>query len=88
MNLGVLAGSLAAVLALAALAHLLGLGGDARLTEDAARQLAEAHDFDAVTIVLRDEGRSALATDWQGHRLAIRRHGSHFVAEALSGHDG
>lgn len=88
MNVAVLAGSLAAVLALAALAHLLGLGGDARLTEDAARALAYDHDFDAATIVLDDERRTALATDGQGNRLRIRRHGSHFVAEALDCNDG
>lgn len=88
MNWPALLASLIAVLGLAALAHVLKLGGDARLTEDTARAFAQDHHFDAVTIVLHDEGRTALVTDSKGQRLRIRRHGSHFVTEALDAHDG
>lgn len=70
--------SLAAVLALALIAKLLGLGATPKL-ESAEQAIAEAraHHFAAVDAVI--EGDRALVTDAAGKRMTLRPHGNHFV---------
>lgn len=84
-----LAGSLIAILALAWLAHRLGLGGDARIRgEDDARALADEaiHGFEPVEIAIDKAGMGALCRDGEGRVLLLRRHGSHFAARILDSH--
>lgn len=84
-----LAGSLIAILALAWLAHRLGLGGDARIrSEEEARELAgEAiHGFEPVEIAIDKAGMGALCRDAAGRVLLLRRHGSHFASRLLDSH--
>ena len=81
-----LAGSLAAILALAWVAHRLRLGGDARIRgEDEARALADEaiHGFDPVEIAIDKAGMGALCRDAAGRVLLLRRHGSHFASRLL-----
>lgn len=84
-----LIGSLIAILALAWLAHRLGLGGDARIrSEEEARALAEeaVHGFDAREVAIDKAGMGALCRDAAGRVLLLRRHGSHWAARLLDGH--
>lgn len=84
-----LAGSLIAILALAWLAHRLGLGGDARIrSEDEARALAEEaiHGFAPTEIAIDKAGMGALCRDAQGRVLLLRRHGSHWASRLLDSH--
>lgn len=76
----VLLASLGAVLALAGVARLLGLGAEPRLdSREAAITEARAHHFDAVEAELEDEGRAARLSDARGRAARLRRHGNHFV---------
>ena len=84
MNWPQLIGSLVAVLMLAAVAHWLDLGGDARIDEQEARELAAAQGFDVVDIALDRAGLAALARDDANRFMLVRRHGSHFVAQSLA----
>ncbi len=85
MNWAMLAGSLAAVLALAWLAHAMGLGGDARLADvEAARAVAGDYHFDPAEIIVDRAGFGALASDKAGGFMLIRRHGAHFIGERLA----
>ena len=80
------AGSLAAILMLAAIAWKLRLGGDARLHDaDQARALAEDAlcGFDAVEIAIDRAGMAALLRDGAGRVMLIRRHGAHWAARLL-----
>lgn len=79
-QLVVLLASLGAVLALAGIARLLGLGAAPRLGDrDAALAEARAHHFFAVDAELEDEGRAARLTDADGRTARLRPHGNHFV---------
>lgn len=81
--------SLIAILALAWIALRLGLGGDARIRDEAhLRVLAgEAlYGFDPVEIAIDRAGLAALARDADGRVLLLRRHGSHFASRLLDGH--
>ena len=81
--------SLAAILALAWIALRLGLGGDARIRDEAhLRELAdEALDgFDPVEIAIDRAGLAALARDAEGRIMLLRRHGAHFASRLLDGH--
>ncbi len=78
-----LAGSLAAILLLAAAAGWLGLGGDIRLTRESVAQTLDAEGFDAVDVAVDRGGIAALAKDADGRHLLIRRHGVHFVTRLL-----
>ena len=83
------AGSLAAILLLAAIAWKLRLGGDARLRDaDQARALAEDAlcGFDAVEIAIDRAGMAALLRDDQGQIMLLRRHGTHWAARLLDSH--
>lgn len=84
-----IAGSLAAILGLAWMAHRLGLGGDARIrSEDDARALADEalSGFDATEIVLDRAGMGALCRDADGRILLLRRHGAHWASRMLDSH--
>ena len=83
MNIALLLGSLVAVLLLAATAHWLGLGGDARLDEGEARHLAEAQGVRVLDMALDRAGMAALVRGTDERLLLIRRHGAHFVAQPL-----
>lgn len=81
-----LAISLTSILALAATARWLKLGGDARIADEAeARRLAREVecDFEAEEVVLDRAGMGALLRDAQGRQMLIRRHGAHFVGRLL-----
>ncbi len=74
--------SLAAIGALAWLAHRLGLGGDRRIgSEDEARELAEEAfgGFDPVAVAIDRSGHGAILRDADGRIATLRRHGSHFA---------
>ena len=84
-----LVGSLIAILALAWVAHRLGLGGDTRIrSEDEARALADEalHGFEPVEIAIDKAGMGALCRDGEGRVLLLRRHGSHFASRLLDSH--
>ncbi len=80
-------GSLAAIVALAALAWWLKLGPARRLEseEDARREANEAVDgFDPVEVALDHEGRAGLLRDAKGQILLLRQHGTHFAGRVLT----
>ena len=85
MNWALLAGSLAGVLGLAALAKLLGLGGAELASEAEAMTIAEAEmpGFVAASAVLAEDRQSAIVTGTDGAQLRLRRHGAQFVATPL-----
>ena len=90
MNWPLLAGSLAGVLGLAAVAKLLGLGGAELASEEEAMRIAEAErpGFVAVSAVLAEDGQSAIVAGENGDQLRIRRHGAQFVAAPLPKGEG
>lgn len=78
-----LAGSLAAVLFMAGMAKLLGLGGDVRLDRDAAMAIATGEGFAPNDLILDKAGMAAIVRDAAGRHMLIRRHGVHFVTRLL-----
>lgn len=79
--------SLIAIFALAALAKVMRLGGDAIITdEDDARRLAnEVSDgFAAEQVALDLGGCAALLKDGEGRIMLIKRHGNQFVGRILT----
>lgn len=86
MNWIVLAGSLAAVLMLAAAARMLRLGGDERIrTVDQAMAMAAEADvgFDPVAAIVDRAGIAAIVRGADGRHMLIRRHGAMFAARIL-----
>ena len=82
-------GSLVAILLLAWLSRLMGLGGDIRSRDEAhARELAEQAvcGFAPVAVVVDRAGIGALLRDADGRQLLLRRHGVHFVGRLLDDH--
>lgn len=80
-------GSLAAILALAAIAWALKLGPERKLaSEEEARAAAnEAVDgFAPVKLALDKDGRGALLSDASGRVLLLRPHGVHFAGRILT----
>lgn len=80
-------GSLAAIVALAALAWWLKLGAPRPIESeaDARREASEAADsFEPVEIALDRAGRSALLRDGAGQILLLRQHGTHFAGRVLT----
>ncbi len=78
--------SLAAVLALAWVAHRFGLGTDRRIaSEDEARELADEAicGFEPRELVVDRDGQAALLRDDAGRILLLRRHGAHFASRLL-----
>lgn len=81
------AGSLAAILALSALAWWLRLGGAPLLSDDAAvRRAADEVEtgFAPDTIARDNQGRAALARDAQRRIILIKRHGNRFAGRILT----
>ena len=84
-----MAASLAAIIALAWIALRLGLGGDARIRDEAhLRELADEalHGFDPVEVAIDRAGLAAIARDADGRIMLLRRHGAHFASRILDGH--
>jgi hypothetical protein len=84
-----MAASLAAIIALAWIALRLGLGGDARIRDEAhLRELADEalHGFDPVEVAIDRAGLAAIARDAEGRIMLLRRHGAHFASRLLDGH--
>lgn len=82
-------GSLLAILALAWLAHRLGLGGESRIRDEAhLRELAEEAlcGFAPVELAIDRAGLGALARDAEGRVMLLRRHGAHFASRLLDSH--
>jgi hypothetical protein len=82
-------GSLFAILALAALARKLQLGGDRRIRDaEHARELAEEAicGFEPEETVIDRAGYGALLRDAGGRVLLLRRHGAHFASRLLDSH--
>jgi hypothetical protein len=82
-----LIGSLLAILLLARLAGLLGLGGDVRLRDKAeACALARAAlcGFDPVDVGLDRAGIGAVLRDGKGRVMVLKRHGARFAGRLLS----
>lgn len=85
-QLAQLAVSLVAILAVAALARWLNLGGDARIADDDhARRLADEAipGFVAMDIARDRAGIGALLRGTGGQLLLVRRHGAFFAARLL-----
>lgn len=87
MNWTVLAGSLAAVLALAGVAWLLRLGRDRRIA--APEEAAEAADaalagFVTVGAVVGADGAAALAVDGEGRVAVCKRHGARLAVREVA----
>lgn len=81
-----LAGSLVAILLLAALARWLGMGGDVRIRDEAhARELANqaVYGFEPVAVTLDRAGIGALLKDAAGRQMLLRRHGAMWVGRLL-----
>lgn len=88
MNGLLLAGSLVAVLALAGIAHALGLGRITPLTGEEAGRIAGERviGFRAHRVVLATDGNAALVLDQTGDAaVVVRRHGVGVLVAALSG---
>jgi hypothetical protein len=83
MNWLLLGGSLFAVLLLAWVAKVLGLGGDVRLDPDAARRIAHDEGFNPVDVITDRAGIAAIVRDADGRHMLIRRHGVNFVTRML-----
>lgn len=86
LELAKFAASTVSILALAGLAHWLGLGGDQRIRDaDHARFLAgQAVDgFEATDLALDKAGIGALLRDAGGRQLLLRRHGAAWVGRLL-----
>jgi hypothetical protein len=82
-----LGGSLVAVLALAWIAKLMGLGGDVRIRDaDHARALAfdALYGFAATDVVVDRAGYGALLKDAGGRHALVRKHGAHFVTRMVT----
>lgn len=81
------AGSLVAILGLAALAHWMKLGGAPALTDEATlrRAAGEVVDgFEAADYAIARDQTAALARDRQGRIMVIRRHGNRFAGRILT----
>jgi hypothetical protein len=83
INWALLGGSLAAVLFLAWVARVMGLGGDARLTRDDALRIAANEAFEPADAIIDRAGIAAIVRDARGRHMLIRRHGVNFVTRML-----
>jgi hypothetical protein len=80
------AGSLVAILALAAVARWMGLGGAPTLADEAAlrRAAGEVVDgFDVSDFAISHDRTCAVARDSEGRIMLIRRHGNRFAGRIL-----
>ncbi|WP_417323064.1 hypothetical protein [Erythrobacter aureus] len=81
------AGSLLAILALAAFAYWLKLGPAPRLADEEAVRIAAdeaVSGYEPVAIGLDRSGKGALMRDAAGRVLLLRQHGSHFAGRILT----
>ena len=80
------AGSIAAILVLAAFAWAIGLGGAAALDEAAAMAAAEdaLSGFDAVSARVAKTGGAALVTGADGSFAVIKRHGAQVAVRRVT----
>ena len=88
MNLTVLLGSLAAVLAVVAISWLMGLGRTPRIASEAdARQLArDAHSgFRPIGAAVSRDGKAALVAGQGDEYVLLRDHGANLAARVLHG---
>jgi|CXWL01.1.fsa_nt_gi hypothetical protein len=88
-ELAQLGASIIAILFVAWLAKMMGLGGDVRIRdEEQARRLAnEAVDgFNPAEVIVDRAGIGALLKDTAGRHLLLRRHGVQFVGRLLDKH--
>jgi len=77
------AASLVAILGIAGLTRLLGLGGDVRIGDAAhALRLAREAGYDSIDAAVDRAGQGALVECRDGFVL-VRRHGVHFAARRL-----
>ncbi len=83
MNWLLLLGSLAAVLLLALIAKVLGLGGDVRLDSNTALKISQDEGFEPADLIVDRAGMAAVARDAAGRHMLIRRHGVNFVTRIL-----
>ena len=81
-----LAGSLGGVLALAAIAWLLGLGGASIDGPEAATRVAEEglHGFTAARALVSGDGKAALVRGTDGSVALLKVHGAHVAARRLA----
>jgi len=85
VNIALLGGSLAAIVALYYVARWLGLGGDVRIADRLqAEALVQAEGFEPDDLIVDRGGIAAIARDSAGRHMLIRRHGVNFVARLLS----
>ena len=81
-----MAGSLAAIIALFALARWLRLGGDAPVIADRADAVRLAEEADSAfvpnEVAIDAQGRAALLADARGAIVLLRPHGAHFVGSS------
>ena len=86
MNWLLLAGSLAAVLALAAIAWLLGLGGGAIADAEEAKRLAEecVGGFTAEDAIVSQDRKAALVRGKAGDLALLKAHGTQVAARRLA----
>lgn len=84
MNWWLLIGSFAAVLFLAGVARMLGLGAAQLADEAEAMRIAEAErpGFRAASAVLAADRKSAVVQGQDGSTLKVRQHGAQFVADS------
>jgi len=83
----VIGGSLIAILALAALARWMRLGGNPKLRDEASVHHAagEVEDgFDAQRVSIDRSGLAALASSPDGRIMVIKRHGNQFAGRILT----
>jgi hypothetical protein len=81
------AGSLAAILTLAAFAHWMKLGAAPALNDEAVlrRAVGEVLDgFEVTDFAVAHDHSAALASDSHGQIMLLRRHGSRFAGRILS----
>ncbi len=87
VELAILAGSLAAVLALAALTRLLGLGVQRPIIRDAGHAIVLAEEaetgFGGVRAEVDAAGTGAIVTNANGAMMLVRAHGVHFAARRI-----
>ena len=86
MNWLLLGGSLVAIIALAATAHLLGLGKREPLTSDEAAERArfELAPASVVETFVGDDAMAALVRMDDGRLLLVRRHGNALASRLLT----
>ena len=86
MNWALLAGSVAGVLGLAAIAWMLGLGGGTIADAEEAKRIAadSLSGFDPVEAIVSQNGAAALVEGQDGTVALLKAHGVHVAARRLA----